>query len=369
MPISEPTGKAPTPNRLESLTGVRVLLALMVVLCHGWIRCEMLPADHWASKIFDEMGRCGVVGFFVLSGYILAHVYRDREWSTREFVVNRVARIYPLYLIGLIFTFPIDWITPGMPSEGRTSAFGLSIILLQSWLPFSRGRFNAPGWTLSVEALFYALFPLLFFLWRRSPPVFLGLTLAVCLFTASLWEPNSFFLSYGFPLMRVWEFMFGMGLAMIPLRAKFTAAEFVPLSLVVASPFVAALLHQASPPFTKWLAMVILASVSIVILAARDTATENTTLNTRTPLLRLKWMVIGGEISYGLYLLHDGVMRYSRVGFEKLFNVLLKDAVFPMKFGYLLTTAVVSLALAWICWILVEIPARRFLRNKLAPHG
>lgn len=168
------------------------MLAMMVVLCHGWIRSAILPEGHWLSNIVAEMGHCGVAGFFVLSGYILAHVYRNRAWSTQEFFVNRFARIYPLYLLGLIFTLPMDWVSPGMPAEGRSEALGLSVVLQQSWLPFSNGRFNGPGWTLSVEALFYALFPVFFFIWRRWPRGFIGLALIAACLTALLWNPDSF---------------------------------------------------------------------------------------------------------------------------------------------------------------------------------
>ena len=80
-------------------------------------------------------------------------------------------------------------------------------------------------------------------------------------------------------------------------------------------------------------------------------------------------MILGGEISYGVYLLHDGVQRYARVGFEMVFGVLLKEASLPMKASYLLITGIVSLLLAWICWKLVEIPARDFLRKRLATNG
>jgi peptidoglycan/LPS O-acetylase OafA/YrhL len=354
-----------TPNRLDSLTGVRLLLALLVLLCHGFIRCSILPEGHWGMKIINEMGHCGVAGFFVLSGYILTHVYRDREWATTEFVVNRVARIYPLYLIGILFTFPMDWLSPGMSTEDRIPALGLSVILQQSWAPFSNGRFNGPGWTLSVETLFYALFPLLFYFWRHRPWLFKIMLVSAVAITAFFWDPQSFYQSHRFPLMRVWEFMVGMALAMIPFHRCFVRSEWLAILLVIASPAVAAALSFPDYPFVKWLAMIILSALTILILAARDTALSDSNKMEVKSLLRWKWFVIGGEVSYGLYLLHDGVQRYCRVVFEKLFHVLLKDSSLALKISYLLVTSVASLLLAWLLWSLVEIPARKFLRNKL----
>lgn len=350
-------------SRLDSLTGLRIILAVMVLVSHAWVRTGLITADSIWSRAPEEFGHCGVVGFFVLSGYILAHVYRDRQWSLREFVTNRVARIYPLYFVGMLFALPLDWFSPGMAHEGRAEALGLTVILQQSWFPFALGRFNSPGWTLSVEALFYLLFPILFFLWKRRPPLFVSVSVAAAVATAIVWNPDSFFRSHLFPPMRVWEFLFGMVLAMVPIRKFMAIPEVVPLSFVFVSPVIATILHSSGPPFAKWVSMALLAGVSILILAARDTEP-----GTRS-LLRLKWMVIGGEISYGLYLLHDGIQRYGRVAFEKLSNLPLREAAVPMKISYLLSTTFASLVLAWICWKLVEIPARSWLRKKLAPNG
>lgn len=382
MTSSVPT-HAPGSDRLESLTGLRTLLAGMVILCHGWIRCDLAPAGHWISQVVGEMGHCGVAGFFVLSGYILAHVYRNRKWSSREFAVNRIARIYPLYLLGLIFTLPMDWVSPGMPAEGRGPALGLSVVLLQSWFPFANGRFNGPGWTLSVEALFYALFPMLFLAWRKSPKAFPWLAGVFAVITAILWDPQSFFLSHRFPPMRVWEFMFGMALAAVPLRRSLPAGEFVAVSLVILCPVVAAALDYSSLPFLKWLAMVVISGAVIVILAACDAAAGSVAVRQQAAgsvavrqesgggrsFFRLKWMVLGGEISYGIYLLHDGVQRYNRVVIERLLDVTLKEAPISVKIGFLLSTSVAAILLAWVSWAKLELPARKFIRDRLSTHG
>ena len=337
----------------------------MVILCHGWIRCDLQPAGLWISQVVGEMGRCGVAGFFVLSGYILAHVYRNREWSSREFAVNRIARIYPLYLLGLFFTLPMDWVSPSLPAEGRLPALGLSLALLQSWFPFANGRFNGPGWTLSVEALFYALFPILFLAWRKYPKAFPWLAGGAALVTAALWDPQSFYLSHRFPPMRVWEFMFGMALAAVPMRRSPPAGEFVALSLVILSPVIAAALDHSSFPFLKWLAMVLLSGAAIVMLAASEAAgSRKQEAGSDRSFLRHKWMVLGGEISYGIYLLHEGIQRYARVGFEHVLHSPLKEASMTSKLAFMVLTSILAVVLAYVSWSKIEGPARRFIRER-----
>ncbi|MDP4623680.1 MAG: acyltransferase [Akkermansiaceae bacterium] len=354
-------------RQLDSLTGLRTLMAGMVILCHGWIRSDLMPSELWISQIVGEMGHCGVAGFFVLSGYILAHVYRDRKWSSHEFAVNRFARIYPLYLLGLIFTLPMDWISPGMSAEGRGSALSLSVVLMQSWFPYANGRFNGPGWTLSVEALFYGLFPILFLIWRKSHKLFLWLTIGAAALTAILWDPDSFFQRHRFPPMRVWEFMLGMALAVIPLRSNrlLPRGELLPLFIVFLCPVVAAALHHTPYPFLKWLAMVVVSGLAIILLAARDTTTDKD----KWSFFRLRWMILGGEISYGIYLLHDGVQRYARVGFERILDTPLQDAPIFLKIGFLLSTSIVVILLALVSWVKIEIPARKFIRKRFASRG
>lgn len=345
-------------QKFDSLTGLRSLLALMVLVCHGWLRCGILP-DHKISAVVGEMGHSGVSGFFILSGFILAHVYRGRRWSTREFAVNRIARIYPLYLLALLFALPIDWYSPMMSSEGKLPALGLSTILCQSWFPFANGRFNPPGWTLSVEALFYTFFPCLFLLWKLNIRIFVLLCMITTAITAILWLPDDFFLSHRFPAMRAWEFMLGMVLAALPLEKVPNPPEFVSIFLVLATPLTAVLLHMFTPGFAKWLSMAILSAMAILFLAARDHSEHK-----KTSLLSLSWMVILGEISYGIYLLHDTVQRYARFIWEKSSHIPLAASPPSVKILFLIGTTLIALMMAYISWSRIETPARLFIRKK-----
>lgn len=346
-------------TRFDSLTGLRAILAIMVVFCHGCIRCDLFDDGSWISKLVGEMGHSGVTGFFVLSGYILAHVYRNRKYSLSDFAVNRFARIYPLYLLGLAFTLPIDWLSPGMDSAGRAAALSLSTLLLQSWLPFSNGRFNGPGWTLSVEMLFYILFPVLFVLWKKNVKAFTGITILCMFFTAILWNPTSFFLSHRFPPLRIWEFMFGMLLATIPLKPRWLTTEILPLCLIVSACIAAAFLDNVSFSFLKWFWMALLNGAAIYLLAARDSA------KIRKSFFASKWMILGGELSYGVYLLHDGIQRYARVGAEYLLGISLKDSSLSFKCAFLVITTSFSILVAFHSWKQIETPARKLLRRKL----
>ena len=151
--------------RVESLTGLRWWAAFFV-FCHHMTQLAPLPIFK-----FLQYGTSGVTFFFVLSGFVLT-------WSSRPgtkistFYRRRFARIFPLYfltLVAAIFVFyrfepptGMAWIKPV-----SMTVLVLSGLLLQGWSndPTILYGGNPAGWTLSVEAFFYAYFP---FVWRAT---------------------------------------------------------------------------------------------------------------------------------------------------------------------------------------------------------
>lgn len=103
-------------QHMFELDGLRGFAALSVVLSH-------LP-NRAAELARSDFGACGVLIFFVLSGFLMGHLYLKRQLtpdSARKFVVSRVARIVPLYYavvilaflaspwLGEAFTYQMDW--------------------------------------------------------------------------------------------------------------------------------------------------------------------------------------------------------------------------------------------------------------------
>jgi len=346
--------------RLESLTGLRILLALLVVVAHACFRLGILKQEGWVQDMLSQTGHFGVIGFFVLSGFIMQNVYAGREWNIKSFTVNRIARIYPIYLCGLLLALPIDWFSPHMPSENRPQALGLSVALLQAWAEFANGRFNGPGWTLSVEAFFYAMFPLLFYILRKSPILFAALFIGAASCTGLLWEAGA---SYRFPANRLWEFMAGMiGAKVLDLwpHKRSGAPWWAAVIILMISFFCGCILmFGIGSNFSGWIVMVIGCWLSIVILGSADMTTKNP-----NPLSS-KFFILGGELSYGLYLFHDPIQRYGKVAIEYFVSMNLENSNTTIKIFYFTSTTIASFLAAYIGWLLIEKPSRIYLRNKL----
>lgn len=123
---------------------------------------------------FIGLGYISVPFFFVLSGYVLAVVYLQvgERMDTRKFLWARFARIYPLYFVMLVVATPL-LLLPRIGTYGlkmgvlKTAVtFLANAVMAEAWIP-RMGSLNNPGWSLSVETLFYISFPIIgFMLWR-----------------------------------------------------------------------------------------------------------------------------------------------------------------------------------------------------------
>jgi peptidoglycan/LPS O-acetylase OafA/YrhL len=149
------------PNTTQ-LTWTRFVAALTVVIFH--YGSKIFPFDIYPLSQLIPTGQIFVSYFFTLSGFIMMLAYwpQAAKFQTLRYWVFRLARIYPVYLLGLGLTILLN-----PKSLRELTALGLNLTLLQAWLPPYPNSLNYPGWSLSVEAFFYLLFPLVLLIARR----------------------------------------------------------------------------------------------------------------------------------------------------------------------------------------------------------
>ena len=174
------TSRRTTPH-LKALTGARFFAALLVVAYH-FLRVPVATGPgllHVMTQALSNLvasGFTGVSFFFILSGFILAYTYivptRGLRVTPRRFWLARVARLYPIYLLALVVAFIpyLGWGassaqsclgTPASAAPHHAAVTGVAaIFMVQAWLPCAM-RWNPPAWSLSAEAFFYLLFPLI----------------------------------------------------------------------------------------------------------------------------------------------------------------------------------------------------------------
>uniref|UniRef100_UPI0035B480ED acyltransferase family protein n=1 Tax=Chitinimonas sp. TaxID=1934313 RepID=UPI0035B480ED len=114
---------------------------------HPWLHSLLAP------------GYKAVDIFFILSGLILAVVYRDLRWTPApRFMLRRVFRVYPLHIVALVvLILAVSW-PAFLPGYFVSPAFGASVLIVQPYWP-SQAAQNPPAWSIGVEMLCYLLFP------------------------------------------------------------------------------------------------------------------------------------------------------------------------------------------------------------------
>ena len=372
--LASPWNRAPRAraSQLNALTSLRFFAALIVVLFHLRVM-HVISGGPWWYQNFASIGYLGVNCFFVLSGFILVYTYGTSTVDARQFWQARFARIYPAYALSLLVTAPYFFYAVGhldIPflawSKQHLAAAGiLTLGLSQAWVPQGALTWNAVCWSLSVEAFFYLLFPGLLFWVRRLTSRGLALGIAGCslssltlsllyvflhpdgidkinsLETTLLWKNV---LSYN-PVVRLPEFVTGMLAGQLFLVDRGNTNRKLALPLVsiglcvpviltglvgrIPSPLICA--GFLSPAFAALIYGLALRSGSAAFLEWR-------------------WLVLLGEASYSLYLLHSFVIQRISAATSALPSWLQVSACLAA-----------AIAASLICSRLVEQPARKLL--------
>ncbi|HWA29487.1 MAG TPA: acyltransferase [Rhizomicrobium sp.] len=156
-------------HRFQALDGWRGICALLIALHHfpaqGAIWHLPLVRNAWLLVDF----------FFVLSGFVITHAYRDRLADfaqARSFGVRRFFRLWPLHiavLAGFVLLELYRYIATGSGFTGERSIFALftNIALIQALGFHTMLTWNTPAWAVSTEFWTYIIFALVVMLAAR----------------------------------------------------------------------------------------------------------------------------------------------------------------------------------------------------------
>ncbi|HEY6236074.1 MAG TPA: acyltransferase [Candidatus Elarobacter sp.] len=299
---------------------MRFFAALLVFTWH------CVPTRQF-SGVFS-LGYIGVGFFFLLSGFILTYSYRAAfadglRWeSVRAFYVARVARVVPLHLVTIPpMAFAMQYygspFWTGADARTRVTEVVAQVLLFHSWFADRAVHFglNGPSWSISVEAFFYALFPLLAYAllraFRDAPAraaligAFAVWLLQIAVLAGQHAAVNEFWF-YVFPPARLADFVVGMLLGIAVLRGdparprlRATSMELLALAAIGLSIFISPLLPLAlrfsAALMPAW-------AFAIYVFASRRGALAR--------LLEHPVLVRLGEVSFAFYLIHLTVIVF-----------------------------------------------------------
>jgi peptidoglycan/LPS O-acetylase OafA/YrhL len=316
---------------LDACTGLRFFAAMGVVAYHLYCPpCEP-GVPTLPGKLF-QAGFTTVSLFFILSGFILAYNYLGARGgfvgTVRGFYRARFARLYPIYLLALVVDVPLFIRSISMSDPAATAGevariSVATLTLTQAWLELGRPTWNIVAWTLSAEAFFYLLFPLVGpWLARQGSRRLLGVAAGAWLLAVlpcvaaevrvdGAWGSALHLLgqvpSQLVPLARLPEFVVGICLGLLFCRrAAPGSARWRTVGLLGTAAAVVALILVLPPkpaPIPQMALLMPLYALTVWLLAG-GVAWKSLGLETRS--LKL----LGGA-SYALYLLHGTMMNYA----------------------------------------------------------
>jgi peptidoglycan/LPS O-acetylase OafA/YrhL len=342
------------PANLPTLTALRFFAALWVVLYHF---SDHLPLEYSSYNPL-LWGTQAVNFFFILSGFIIAHVYGNQiksgSFAMWPYLRKRLARVYPVHLFTLVAIYVIYIAARkagqnlGSPDQYQLKALPANVLMLHGWLPGVTPSFNIPSWSISAEFFAYLTFPLFAGLILRRGSTMLWLGVSVLLTAATIAVVRLAFHMDVFRMITMSIFriapLFFVG---IVLWRGWSEGKWRLPTIALPIAAVAAVALSSIPVATIPL-------FAIVVLAAAE-------MGDRQNWLTSKPMIMLGEASYSLYMTH-ALVQIVYFGVLKVLKVSLTSL--PVALCILTAGVVLSVIVSLITWKLVEIPARNLATRK-----
>jgi peptidoglycan/LPS O-acetylase OafA/YrhL len=297
-------------------------------------QADIMSASHaapvylWWFLTGFESGHQAVVGFFVLSGYLVGGAVLSRMREPKPFLkdyyLHRVTRVYVVLIPTLLLTLLFDFlgrrlfvsseIYKGAMFVGHfTSSLLFASLLNLQGIYFEFFGTNGPLWSLACEFWYYITFPLLliFFAKHYSTQFRFVAFIAGLLLFIFLITPESWF-GFGFILWAMGAFA-----TLVPrplLRSRLLSfmllvSVFILIRLLVRGPAV-----EAYPLISRGADLLAAGAFVNLLLAFRDGPSEGFTI------LKSDWHKILADFSFSLYAVHMPLLIFMRAAADQFFG-------------------------------------------------
>ena len=338
-------------GHLPSLTALR------------WVAASAVFVKH--ARLLGDTGYAGATGvsfFFMLSGFVLMWSVRSGQ-RPRDFLVRRIARVYPAYAVSAVVAVPILLAVGLFSIRTDLVPAAFTLTLLQSWVPDRSYYYggNLVAWSLSNEAFFYLTFPALMVPVGRVVTgvtqrlwVVLAVLAAVSVSTPLLLQPPveggfRFWIIYITPVFRLIEFVIGMLLASALRHGRLPRVPLWPAFGLAIVGFVVA---GQVPMYAMWSSVTLVPYMLVIVAVAQADRDERSPRLLRSPLAQRL-----GQWSYSFYLLHSVIVIAARATVNKLGLEPPNDLLMPLVY-------LVVVAASGLLHEMVEAPAERWVRQR-----
>jgi peptidoglycan/LPS O-acetylase OafA/YrhL len=349
---------------IPALTGLRALAAALVLILHT---DQTMGGGANATIGIISRGYLGVDLFFLLSGFVIAHVYQDTLATANRrtiaiFLWHRIVRIYPIHLFTLLVLICMVLGSESIDfhlnhEEAFTPAtLPAQLLMLQAWGVVNLATWNIPAWSVSAEWFAYLCFPAVAVLIGKvRHPIAAGIVAAISLgatyvaFSFFGWSVATSWLGAPALLRILGSFVCGASLCRLAtlqnsINEPSTVNDFAAL---------ASILLATLACFDSWPDFFIIALFALLVVAIATSRSVAAWIFSRPPIL---WL---GEISYSVYMAHFPVLR--------VLSLILKPTALPLmnvkNAALYLVAIAVCIAAGATLYYLIERPVRVRFRD------
>ena len=300
-----------------------------------------LPFYDFIGLIYNH-GIFGVHVFYTISGFVFAHIYlsSNQRVTSKNFFVNRFARLYPLHFTTLILVtflqlFSLEiFDTFQVIQINDLYHFILQIFFISSW-GFENGHsFNAPIWSVSVEVAIYIMFFFLLTIIKKYKVIFVILLSVILLIIDKMKFFDTLFLECA-------RLFFSGILVYYFFNMKFNNNVYLILPLI--------LIPLA---FLGNFKTFLFCPALVLFFVAVDTFIKKDTIKLTFRKL--------GNLTYSLYLLHLP-FQILLIIIWKIFDL---DEIVFANFLFLIAFFLFLIITANLCFKFYEKPLNDLIRNK-----
>lgn len=330
------SSKNKQPVRLEYVDSIRGIAAISVVIAHFIV--PIYGEDNFIFSHILDVGKIGVVLFFIISGFIIPFSFRRENGGVQAFFISRFFRLYPGYWFSL-FLFIIV-----------SSIFGREfpahqILANATMIQTAMGVRDIVGvyWTLFIEIVFYVLCVIAFVTGLLNKPKF------------------NFLSSWGMLV-----FALVMGLAKRKLEIALPVALPLALSLMAFGGLWREYLLEnnfIAGKLAKKYIFIIIILIPIISFLSYGMESGHTLRYTLTYYIsmfffvllttrlkiRNKYMVFMGVISYSMYLIHPSLLV--------VYDNFMFDAKDSVKYLFGVVGVILTLPVSYWVYRFIELPS------------
>ena len=342
----------PISDRFVTLDGMRGVAALIVAALHvfGMVGLDFAPHANLAVDFF-----------FVLSGFVIAHAYGERlgrSMTPVEFLRRRLIRLHPLIILSsaiALVTLAARSVAAGgqdLPTIVGAGAASVLLLPFHALPPEEAFPLNGPAWSLFAEyavSILFAGIALHLTFKRLSMLITAGFGMLLGLLAwhgtvGDVWRSDTIWLSL---LRVVYPFFVGVLINRLHRSGRLNVPD-LPAWMPVCGLTAVLLAPSSRFDMLYELAMIAVAFPLLVVAGVRDSGGATAT----------KLMLLGGALSYPIYMLHYPVGK----AVAPLVLSLLPGAWAGAAAAAILA---IVIGISWLALRHFDEPVRAWLSNRL----